>query len=175
PVGQQALQIARVVVMGAKGNVGVFQARISSLDHADNVASVTRIHDLIIRVQIKCDCDSFQREFRQVLLLLSFCLQVGVLEIRTAEKEIEKLVARGNGWRDHSVQTLGRREVGLRRRSPSALRPASGCRRAIAEEAAPTATPAFPIEYLRGGRNYGTGPPLVCAVGRALPEAAARG
>src|SRR5262245_16039321 len=52
-VGQHTLGIAGVIVMCTKSDVGVLQAGVMSLDNTDNVSSISRIHDLVVRVEIK--------------------------------------------------------------------------------------------------------------------------
>src|SRR4029453_5990868 len=107
--------------MSAECNVCISGAPISPVDDPNDVPSIASVDDLIVGIEIKRNRDALQCELRQVLLLLSARLEIRILHIRTAEKEIQKLIARDNSCCDGRVQAFGRREVGLRSPAASAL------------------------------------------------------
>src|SRR5262249_9356150 len=94
------------------------QRWVNALDDTHDVPSVAGVHYLIIGLEVKSDRDALQHEFRQVLLLLSSCLEIGIAQIRSAEKKVQELVIGSNAWSDRFIQARSRGEVKLR--SPSA-------------------------------------------------------
>src|SRR5512133_1184943 len=124
--------------MSAECHVCISEARISPLDDPNDVPSVPSVDDLIVGVEIKRNRYALQCELRQVLLLLSSRLEIRILHIRPAEKEIQKLIAGDNSRCDGRVQAFGRREVGLTGPAASALRGVRCRRRATSSGAALT-------------------------------------
>src|SRR5262245_13510015 len=122
-----------MVVMSAECHVCMPEASISPLDAPYAVPRVASVHDLVVGIEIKRDRDALQCELRQILLLLSSRLEIRILHIRPAEKEIQKLIAGDNSWCDGRVQAVRRREVGLRSPAAPALR---GVRRRATSSAA---------------------------------------
>ena len=96
---KNALYVPNVVVVRAESDVGVLQLRVGAVNDADNVARVLGVDHLIIGIEVEGQSNAFQREPGQILLLLTHRFEIGVLDLRSAEKEFEKLIGGGDGWR----------------------------------------------------------------------------
>src|SRR5215467_14880131 len=142
--------------MSAECHVCIPEASISPLDDPNDVPRVASVDDLIVGIEIKRDRDTLQCELRQLLLLLSSRLEIRILHIRRAEKEIQKLIAGDNSWCDGRVQAVRRREVGLRSPAASALR---GVRRATS-----SATSLTIKWWLNRRRDCGTRSHFLCRI-----------
>src|SRR5262245_38798188 len=129
--------------MSAKCHIRVLEPHIVSFNHSDDITGVPRGDDLIIRVEIERDRYAFQCEFRQIFLLLCFCFEIGVLDVRSAEQEIEKLIAGCDAWRNRRVETLSSCEIRL----------LSGASSALSSRPCLSAASTASAEVVRGRRN----------------------
>ena len=107
----RSLAVAGVIVVSAVQNVGVLQRRVAAFDDADDVAGVAGADDLVVGVDVEGQLDVLEDDRRECLLAGGALFQIGVLELRRAEEELEELVLRSHRRRDLVVEPLHGREI----------------------------------------------------------------